>query len=59
MDKEECIAWTIPLFCLVLYIPVYITICTEASVLTLCYYCTMSLSFAGKAGGAKEKGELG
>lgn len=49
----------IPLSCLVSYIPLYIRICTEASVLILCYYCTISLSLAGKTAGAKEKGELG
>lgn len=49
----------VPLSCLVSYIPLYIRIYTEASVLNLCCYCTISLSFAGKAGATKEKAELG
>lgn len=56
MEEEECIAWTIPFSHLVSYIPVYITICTEVSLLILCYYCTVSSHFQGRQEELRKKG---
>lgn len=55
MKKENVIAWKISLTCLVSYIPLYIKICTESSVLIFRYCFTVFLSFAGRERGDKKK----